>query len=688
MRCALIRWLEGVSILKNIAIPRQYVPFDVKWTDILSEIELHAFGDASLKGYGACVYLRCSLPSGEVSCTLIRSCARVAPLERKTLPRLELLGCLVTAQLVQNVIRSLQLPSDVKFTCWSDSMVALGWIQGSPSKWKPWVANRVASIQSLTNPEKWKHVAGIENPADLVTRGVCAEKLVESDLWWHGPAVLRSVDVGVGSATSPQIILPQNVPEVEAERKATGCESLLVCSEVHYMFDVSRWSTLNRAYRVIAYVLRFVNSLKKNKIKGDLTEDELSAARGTFVKLIQFEHFRKEIELLKAKKNIPLDSKLIKLSPFVDVDGILRVKGRVQLSELSYESKHPIILPKCHGSLLLVRFTHSFQNHAGVDTMITFIRKDYEIFGLRNMAKSVKKSCVFCQKCDVRACNEVAAPLPRVRVTSAPVFSVTGIDFAGPVFCLDDPEKKFYICLFVCGVVRAVHMELVPSLSSEDFIMAFRKFAALKRVPSIVYTDNGTNFVGGKNILNSYLGPLAPEWRFTCPRSPWWGGWWERLVRTVKSALKKTIGRRCLFRVEMETCLHEVSASVNSRPLTFVGSEVENKLPLTPNHFLAGQGNQGLENRVAEDPESVSTESLSLRHQEMIERQNEFWQVWSSDYIRNLPASFQKFKKQGNLKEGSVVLVKEDNLPRTKWLLGVVERLHIGKDGVPRASLK
>ena len=106
-----------------------------------------------------------------------------------------------------------------------------------------------------------------------------------------------------------------------------------------------------------------------------------------------------------------------------------------------------------------------------------------------------------------------------MRVTKAPVFSVTGIDFAGPVYCLDAPGKKFYICFFVCGVVRAVHLELVESLKKDDFILAFRRFAALKRVPSFVYSDNGKNLVAGQKALCIHLGSKAPEWKFICPRS-------------------------------------------------------------------------------------------------------------------------------------------------------------------------
>ena len=677
------KWLSSLSFLERVVIPRRY--FDVNWAECVHNIELHAFGDASLKGYGAVVYLRCQLSSGEIWSVLCRSCARVAPLERKTLPRLELLGSLVTAQLLTNVIKSLHLPEDVNYTCWTDSMVALGWISGLPSKWKPWVANRVSAIQALTNPQRWKHVAGMDNPADLLTRGMTAERLVDSEFWWYGPSFLRKPGEEMPSQV---VVMPEN-DDIEAERKAASAELVLVCLEVTSMYQMERWSTWNRAIRVIAWTLRFINRARKRVVVNstELDVEEYSVAKETFVRILQLQYFGKEIALLKAGKTIPRDSKLLRLAPFIDDKGLLRVKGRLQLSDLAFESKHPLILPKCHGSELLVKFVHFSLSHSGVDAMIAATRRDYEVFGVRQMAKSVKRSCMFCQRCDVRACNEPPAPLPRCRVTMAPVFSVTGIDFAGPVYCLDFPNTKFYFCLMVCGVVRAVHLELVGSLTSEDFVLAFRRFCALKRVPSVIYSDNGSNFIGGKRILSSYLGPLAVEWRFICPRSPWWGGWWERLVRSVKNGIRKTIGKQCLTKVELETCLCEVAASINSRPLTFVGTDVENKVPLTPNHFLSGQGNQSLDSRIVEDPENVGIETLSLRHQEMLQRQEDFWKIWSSEYIRNLPPAFQKFKKEGNLNVGSVVLIKEDGLPRMKWCFGIVEKLHVGKDGIPRAAV-
>ena len=681
MQKAFKSWLAGLKVLKGVRIPRRY--FKTVWSECIDEVELHAFGDASLRGYGACVYIVHRSSSEVVECTLVRASARVAPLQRKTLPRLELLGSLVTAQLLKKVIESLCLPDHVPYYCWTDSMVALGWIKGRPSRWKPWVANRVTTIQSLTDPVRWKHVAGKENPADILTRGISAKDLVESSLWWKGPEFLMQ-----NANEETEVEFPQDDPLVEVERRNEGV-SLICADDSPKMFQFERWSNLNKAYRIIAYVLRFVQRTRKHQtaaVGTVIRPEEYSTAQTVYCRLIQKQHFPSELQAVKAGQRVARESKLSRLSPFLDEKQVLRVHGRIQLSELAYESKHPVILPKCHGSLLLVRHVHHLQKHAGVDAMITFIRKDFEIFGLRQMAKSVKRGCVACMRYDAKPCNEVAAPLPKDRVTMAPAFSVTGIDFAGPVYCLNFPDVKFYICLFVCGVTRAIHLELVDSLSVDDFILAFRRFAALKRMPSVVYSDNATNFSGGQKKLAKLLGVGSPQWKFICPRSPWWGGWWERLVRSVKGGIRKTIGKSCLTKVEMQTCLSEIAVVVNSRPLTFVGTDVENKNPLTPNHFLLGQSNQSLQCTLTEDPENMSVEVLSLKEQEMVQRQKDFWSVWSSDYLRNLPPAYQKFQKAGQIKVGSVVLIKEDNMPKMRWSLGVVKKLHIGRDGIPRAA--
>ena len=133
--------------------------------------------------------------------------------------------------------------------------------------------------------------------------------------------------------------------------------------------------------------------------------EELVVEKEAFVRILQLQYFGRDVALSKGGKLIPRDSKLLRLAPFLNDKGFSRVRGRLQLSELAFESKHPLILPKCYGAQLIVKFVHCLQNHAGVDAMIATVRKDFEVFGVRGMAKSIKKSCTFCQRCDVRACN-------------------------------------------------------------------------------------------------------------------------------------------------------------------------------------------------------------------------------------------------------------------------------------------
>ncbi len=111
--------------------------------------------------------------------------------------------------------------------------------------------------------------------------------------------------------------------------------------------------------------------------------------------------------------------------------------------------------------------------------------------------------CVPCQKLIAKACSQEAGPLPRERVCQCPVFSVTGTDYLGPLYCHNLPNMKFYVCLFTCGVVRAIHLELTSALSSSEFLHAFRRFAARRGLPKVLYSDNAKTFTGSVKALQS-----------------------------------------------------------------------------------------------------------------------------------------------------------------------------------------
>ncbi|XP_043241030.1 uncharacterized protein LOC122391301 isoform X1 [Amphibalanus amphitrite] len=755
-------WVDGLQLLQRHRIPRCYsAGGGPDWSSDARK-ELHVFADASPKGYGAVVYIRLSLPDGSSSVSMVMSKARVAPLKRQTLPRLELMACLMASQLVELVRKALRLPDGALCTCWSDSMIALGWLTGDPRRWKPFVASRVRQIQSLTPVACWRHCSSSDNPADLLTRGMLADDLLVSRLWRSGPDWLRvaaqPLQVSDGTASwvdaseSAQLLIREEmvavsgeparevgdlrgvlcdarVQTVLSEDAAAPCaptdvgEGKLLCSDDAVaadgapdprvspppdggvgaaappradgpsdrasvqtrLLDLDRFGSLNKATRVMGWVQRFVrNARGVNRCsEQDLTCAEMTDARNALFRLVQVESFHAEMTALRMGGRVPASSPLHRLSPFLS-DGLLRVQGRLQFSQLSYEEKHPIILPKGHLSYLLVREQHHLMHHAGVATLLTAVRSEFWVLGLRAIARRVVRSCLACRWQDARAGSQQTAPLPRDRVSPAPPFSVTGVDFAGPLFSVDFPRKKLYVCLFTCAVTRAVHLELTESLSLPHFMLAFRRFAARRGVPSTVYSDNATTFKGADVQLRKYFGRLSPCWKFIAPLSPWWGGWWERLIRSVKVALRKSLGKRCLTRIELETVLSEVEACINSRPLTFQGDTPDCPGPLTPNHFLTGRS-VGFQARAAEDPSAVTARALSDRARVCEMRLSKFWAAWRNEYLRTLPPAVSG-KGQGKLEVGSPVLVHEEGTPRLKWDMGVVTRVFSGRDGLVRSA--
>ena len=684
------RWMDGCRQLQEVKVSRCFTALSATdWSSLTgSDTELHVFADASPKAYGSCVYIRFRQPDGSYCVSFVMSKGRVAPLrQRLTLPRLELMGCVIAAELVKFVRETLHLPENTPYVCWSDSMIALGWLRGRPERWNVFVRNRVSHIQELTSAENWRHCRSEDNPADLLTRGVFADQLMASPQWFGGPVWLSQP--GGPPVEDDDVTAPDSLPESVSVTADVGTlTATSVVSETDCdLFQMERHGTLSKASRVVGWVLRFVFNARNRSQRraGELKTEELAAARVQLYRSAQMSSFSNEVQLLRQEKPVPASSPIYGLTPFIGDDDLLRVRGRLHLSDLCYEEKHPVIIPKGHLAELLVREQHQLMKHCGVSTLITAVRSSLWVVGLRAIARRVVRGCVSCRRHDSRACCQPAPPLPRDRVTEAKVFEVCGLDFAGPLFSVDEPRKKLYICLFTCSVVRAVHLELTESMSVDDFLLAFQRFAARRGIPSVVYCDNFRTFKCAERLLQKQYGRIAPEFKYSAPLAPWWGGQFERMVRSVKDALKKSLGQRYLTKAELQTCLVEIEACVNSRPLTFVGDHADDPLPLTPAHFLTGHS-VGFQARTAEEPSPVTAESLRVRAKVRDRRLKKFWSVWSSDYLRSLPLSVRHFRERGKLTEGSVVLLREENQPRQRWQMGVVVRLFPGRDGVPRSA--
>ena len=336
-------WIADLTALNDLRIPRCF--FSSGWKGQEEVTELHVFADASEAGYGACVYLVRS-EAGKQSATLVASRARVAPVKALSLPRLELMACLLGAKLLVYVREALRLPVSVRYNCWSDSMVALGWIRGEPNRWKQFVSNRVKDIQRLTDPASWLHCPGVSNPADLLTRGLHASALVSSPVWFCGPdieqlsALKDSVDVHA-------VVLSMSEMEVDSGKSAEICAVL----------DLQRFSSLDKVACIVAWIFRFYRNLRMpspQRVSGKLASEELISAHRLLVSYVQECAFGEELVRLRQGLPVCKTSSIYKLRPFLGEDGLVRVQGRLQQSQLPFEGKHPIILPKGHFALLVV----------------------------------------------------------------------------------------------------------------------------------------------------------------------------------------------------------------------------------------------------------------------------------------------------------------------------------------------
>lgn len=234
-------------------------------------MEIHCFSDASEKAYGCCAYVRSIDSAGRIRIRLLTSKSRVAPLKCQTIPRLELCAAVLSAELFETVRKALKNPFQAYF--WTDSTGVLRWIHSSPTTWTTYVANRVSRIHTLTDPCQWRHVSGTENPADLISRGIMPETIMQNDFWWCGPTWLRQEQESWPNAPESSVLT-----QVEKEKRRTA----VAC--------ISSTSSFTELVRTTSYCLRYLNLLRSqsNQWKPDkfLTLAELRDAEVTLVRMV------------------------------------------------------------------------------------------------------------------------------------------------------------------------------------------------------------------------------------------------------------------------------------------------------------------------------------------------------------------------------------------------------------------
>lgn len=674
------------------------IPRWVGLTNSNQHISLQGFCDASEKAMASVVFIRIQDSTQRVSCMLLAAKTKVAPLRKTSIPRLELNAAVLLAKLMNKVNEALKIP-DIQQQAWTDSEIVLHWLASHPSRWKTFVAHRVADVQSLLPSHHWRHIVSAQNPADCASRGMSREEIERFKLWWHGPEFLSNSE-NEWPIHNPKIPQWQNLEE-------KGQQLVATIQHIEPNSVIDRFSSYERMLRVMTYCYRWRTRTKElnttdDRLQTSLSTHELLQTEKRIIKVVQSEVFEAEIRSLNKGQAIHHKSALYSVDPYIDSEGILRVGGRIQRANMTESEKHPIILPTKHNfTKILIRNAHEQTLHGGFALTAQKLRQLYWIVNNRVAIKSILHRCTVCFRFKKKLLIQKMGDLPSYRLNETLPFTFVGIDYAG-YFSIKSsnlrnaPYVKGYIAVFVCLTTRAIHLEVVSDQTTDRFIQAFKRFISRRGIPAKMYSDNAGNFTGAaKEIqisldqalaqtdssINALLQAKRIKWSFIPARAPHFGGW-ESSVKLMKHHIKRVLGEVRLCFEDFTTLIIEIEAIVNSRPMWSIPSRTDEFEALTPGHFIMFKAPNTLP-----EPNIDHIPRNRLNQYQYLQRlRSDFWRLWSQEYISTLQNRKKWRETQPNVQPGQIVLVSEDTEQPSQWSLGKIVAVHPGKDGLVRAA--
>ena len=679
--------VSEMHLLQDIEIPRwvRYVPG--------KKIEIHGFCDASKRAYGAVIYMKV-IDDDSSEIMFLRAKTHLFKLEdikkdensNLTNPRKELCAALLLAEMLETTKNALEkINVCIKNVyAYSDNQVVLYWISNKHISYPVFIQNRVMKIRKLH--DFWCYIGTKENPADLASRGLMPSKILKNILWWYPPILKDNV--------KPERFVPSedminvDVPKVVSIHTL---EEKYICSITDF---VQKFSCYKRLVRRTIYLQKFISFIFDKNFKKEISVEDFQKAELALVRLDQRKSFPKEYKALKDGLNIPNSSKIKSLCPVLDKNHVMRVKGRLANAMLPNEEMQPMIVDhKGLLALLIMKNAHYMCLHGAKSLTVATSRGQFWITRGADIARHVISKCPKCIRFGAKTICQQMGDLPEARVLEARPFSKTGVDYAGPFTIKSMVARgkrlhKSYACIFVCMVTKAIHIELVGDLSAERFLMAYQRFTARRGNCCEIFSDNGSNFVLGKKLLDKdcqnaikegsellqgFLLEQKTKWHNIPPLSPHHGGLWEAGVKSMKYHLVRVLGDTVLTFEELNTFLIRIEACLNSRPLAALSND-PNSFLLTPGHFLIGDS-------LVAPPKPLQKHLLSLKGEKLISRKvQEAWVAWRQDVLKSMMIRKKWQNTKENVTEGDIVILKDEQTPPTVWPLARVSKVHTGKD--------
>lgn len=654
--------VRDARLVTEVSVPRNVIPNDENG-------DLLVYCDANHQVIGIAAYCLTS-----TSCHLIKAKAKLVPNGTSlnpespnesingSIPEKELNALLMAAQCVTKLKKVHNFSS---VTILSDSLINLQRLDKHPNTMKPSVALKISQLKSLTDI-RIRHIESKLNIADLITKGSTMSQLINNQEWWTGPRI--------PAETLYSVINVINETPPDPCREYSSYEKAL------------------RSYRVIA---QWTKSKNINKFV-DISVEELALIY--LIKTTQAEHFADEIQSLNANQQINRFSLLRNYSCFIDDHGILRLRTRLEKAiNLTQDQKCPILMPgECCISALIIEYEHRRLNHSGVDRTLASVRERFFIIHAHRMAKTIRRKCHTCKLIRANTNQPNFGPLPNFRLTdSEPPFAHTGLDIFGPLKVCFSTRGKRYGIIYTCATTRAVHLELLLDMTSKEVFQSMRRFFARRGIPQLFYSDNGTQFLAIRRRFIQFLNEIQAarpemniklEWKLQTAISPWRGGFFERLIRSVKEALTTLTMKKVVTDQEVVTCLYEIESRINSRPLFTYKGKI-----FTPSHFFRGRPITSIPSIGNNLAREITRTDIIDHYLKSIRCQNAVWTAWKQKYLLELRLFHENKLKQNNatqhqFKVGDVVILK-NNTHLSDWPLGIVEDVYPYSDQTTRTVL-
>ena len=656
-------------------------------------MQIYACGDASERMLGIAVYLRAFYEDGTTSARLIQAKSKVVKKDVMTLARKELVASLLCSRLATHCAETTGISTE-KIFCFTDSKTALCWLSKPPETWRVFVYNRTRQILEMVPRKRWSFIPGEMNPADHPSRGVSIKDMVNKIKWFDATEIFDNLP--------EETNLKADMDLVNLEKKLNGPISFPVFGETNPMaklLDISNW---NKFVRATAYILRLKLKKAERPETLEISEEEVKRAILFWVKLTQDFSFEEEIEALKEGKKLPRHSPLLCHDIFLDEDGLIRRRGRINEAPIDFDERHPVFLPSFKVKKpqeinqriesRLVNAIHLQQMHCGPKQTNQYLRKEFWLLSSLPSIRSVINQCFRCQMAAKDLAQQRMADLPVDRLEMYAVWENVGMDFTASFRVKDRVKRRkdkkmdkqetiveqdVYILIFCDLVTRAVHLEVTDSMNTNTVVMAIQRAMAAVGCFKKLRSDEARYFLAAKKELDKLFkgSDMQFEFEVNTPRAAWQGGCWERLIASVKMTLRRVLGKASVDKETFITVVKSAESLINDRPIS-TESEADGFRAITPSQLCIGRLRRQLPSwKGMSKEENVSNDAKCAKKLWKLRQTlgDHFWSRFRHEYMQTVLARPPKWTEdKPSLELDQIVLVSDEQTPRGRWPLARV----------------